>query len=438
MRKHHKQLLGLMIGGALIGTGVTTLQGCDAAEDLCGPCGTIASGQLSIAGDAQLDGFFSAVATFQSTTAKLKADFDAEVLAIGEAFGVAEGTVNAEYMGQLKAAINAEFTANLEGGISIKYTPPKCEANVSVAVEAQAQCEVSGGCDVEVDPGEVSVKCEGSCSGGCSGSCSGELSCAVKAPSISCEGMCEGTCTVEGGASCDGKCNGGCDGECSAVDGEGNCAGRCDGMCTGACELTAAASCSGSCSGTCLVEQGSASCTAEAECRGSCDAECSGSCEGNFDPPSASASCEASADCNAQASAQAEASLECTPPAIEMTYGFKAGLDASAKAEFLAKLDALKIHGAAALQAGARLTALIDGKVNGVLVFDPPPLIGLTGQIEGLLSAGFEGGFDIPPGRLPCLVPAFEEAITALGSIGGSVGGTVSAQVELVSIFAGG
>ncbi len=438
MMKHHKQLLGLMIGGTLIGAGATTLQGCDAAEDLCGPCGSIATGQLSIAGNAQLDGFFNAVATFQGATAKVKADFDAEILALGEVFGVAEGTVNADYIGQLKAAIQGEFTANLEGGISIKYTPPKCEANVNVAVEAQASCEASAECDVQVDPGMVSVACEGKCSGGCSGSCSGELSCAVEAPSIQCEGMCEGTCNIEGGAMCDGKCNGECSGTCSATDAEGNCAGTCDGMCTGACELNAAASCEGTCSGTCLVDQGSASCTAEAECRGSCDAECSGSCEGSFEPPSASADCSATAECEAQASAQAEASLECTPPALEFTYGFKAGLDAQAKAEFLAKLDALKVHGVAALQAGARLTALIDGKVDGEVVFNPSPFDNLTGEIKALVDVGISGELDIPAGRLPCVIPAFQEAASALADAGGSVGVTVAAQAEFVTIFTGG
>jgi len=440
MMKHHKQLLGLMIGGTLIGAGGTTLQGCDAAEDLCGPCGSIATGQLSISANAQLDGFFNAVATFQGATAKVKGDFDAEILAIADAFGMATAgvTVNAEFIGQLKGEIQAEFNANLDGGISIKYTPPACSANVSVAVEAQASCEASAECDVMVDPGEVSVQCEGSCSGGCSGECSGALSCAVEAPSIQCEGMCEGTCTVEAGAACEGTCNGECQGECSAMDGEGECRGTCEGMCMGACELNAAASCEGSCGGTCLVDQGSASCTAEASCRGSCDAECSGSCEGSFKPPSASADCSASAECEAQASAQAEASLECTPPSIDLTYGFAAGLDAEAKASFLVKIDALKVHGAAALQAGARLTALIDGKVNGEVVFSPSPFANLTAEIKALVDVGISGELDIPAGRLPCVIPAFTEAGMALAEAGGSVTGTVAAQAEFVTIFTGG
>ncbi len=427
--------------GLVAGLGLVNMTGCD---DICGPCGSIETGNLSISGQARLDGFFKAVADFKGAVDFVKADFDANIIALAEVYGVIDadwsGTVDAALVGQLKTAIEADFDASLDGGIKVVYAPPKCEANISVAVEAQASCEASAECEVEVDPGNVSVQCEGSCSGSCSGTCEGELSCAVEAPSVACSGSCEGSCELDAAASCDGTCRGTCEGTCSATDANGQCAGTCDGMCTGTCEFAAAAECSGMCNGTCLVEQGSAECTAEAECRGSCDAECSGSCTGSATPPSASANCEASAECNAQASAQAEANLECTPPSLDIQFAFNADLmaDAAGQAAFSARLKELKVRGAAILQGTAKLKALIDGEVNGEVVFSPSPLANLTAEMQGFVTGGVEILGEIPKGRITCVIPAFEEAIVALGEAGGSVAGTIEAQASFATIFTAG
>lgn len=441
MHNKNFRTFGLLAGGIVAGLSLTAVQGCDEAsglaDDICGPCGTIAGGSLSISGSAKLDGFFNAVGQLSNATVQIRGQFNADILALADVYGLARAEVNADFVAQLIAKIKADFSANLDGGIKVVYKPAQCQANVSVAVDAQAKCEVEAKCDVQVDPGEVSVKCEGGCSGGCSGTCSGEASCAVKAPSITCEGKCEGSCTVEAGAACDGTCRGECDGNCSVTDASGQCAGQCDGMCQGSCELKAAASCSGTCNGTCLVEQGSASCTAEAECRGSCDAECSGSCTGKATPPSASADCDASADCNAQASAQASASLECTPPSLDLQYSFAAGVDANAQGAFLARIGELRVRGAAILQGGAKLTALIDGKIDGEVVFPEPPLAQITAQLQVVIDAGVEGELfaNVPKGRLLCVIPAFQEAIERLGSVAGEVGGTVQAQAMFASFI---
>jgi modification target Cys-rich repeat protein len=331
-------------------------------------------------------------------------------------------TIDAAFVDTLIATIKADLTANLDGGIKVVYKAPECAVDVNVAVKAQADRARSvPTATVTADPGKVEVECKGGCSGGCSGSCSGELSCAVKAPSIQCEGSCEGSCTVEAGAQCSGTCNGGCDGECSARNEMGECHGECKGMCTGACELTAAAKCDGTCSGTCLVDQGSASCSAEAECRGSCDAKCEGSCKGEATPPSASADCDASADCQASASAQASAKIECTPPSLDLEFAFKAGLDANAQGAFVARIGELKVRGAAILQGAAKLTALIDGKIDGEVVFDPvSPIKQLTASIGGIISGGLSGKLfaNLPKGRIPCVIPALKEAVSALGKAG--------------------
>jgi len=440
MNTSHSRTYALLAGGLIAGLAVTAVQGCD-ADDICGPCGTIAGGSLSISGSAKLDGFFNATATLTGAVASIRAEFDANILALAEVYGMASGSVDADFVAELVGMIKADISANLEGGLKINYKAPSCQANVSVAVDAQAKCEVSAECDVMVDPGKIAVECSGTCEGSCSAECTGELSCAVKAPSVACEGSCEGACELDVAATCDGVCHGTCNGTCSATDASGQCNGRCDGgTCEGSCEFAAAAKCEGKCSGTCLVEPGSASCTAEAECRGSCSGECSGGCKGEATPPSASANCDASADCQASASAQANASLECTPPSLDIGFAFAAGVDASAQAGFVARIGELKVRGAAILQGAAKLEALINGKIDGKVVFNPAPLAGLTASMKGIVSAGVSGDLfaGLPKGRIPCVIPALTEAVAALGKAGGEVGGTIQAQAMFATVLTGG
>jgi modification target Cys-rich repeat protein len=416
------------------------LTGCPgAAEDLCGPCGSLETGQLSISGNAQLDGFFNAVYTLDQATAAIKGDFEGNIVALADVYGVAgvEAGYSDQLLADLKVAIQADIQANVDAnvGIQITYKGPECKASVDVALEAQASCEVQAGCEVEADPGQVSVECSGTCSGECSGSCEGALSCAVTTPTVDCEGMCEGSCEIMGQATCEGTCRGTCNGTCSATNANGECAGQCDGMCSGTCEISGEASCTGTCHGTCKVDQGSAQCTAEAKCEGSCSAECSGSCEGDFKPPSASADCDASADCEAQASAQANASVECTPPSLEIDFAFAAGVDAAGQAAFSARLAELKARGIAILQGAANLQVLLTGELDGEVVFEVSPLQQLTDSIEGLISAGVEGDFDIPVGRLPCVIPAFEDSADALVGISTGFSGTVSAQADFAAFL---
>ena len=428
--------------GLFTGFAVTSVTGCPEGG-VCGPCGSIATGQLSISGDAKLDGFFKAVADFQGATARISGDFDANIIAIAEAWGMVEAgadiTVDGAFVGDLIGMIKAELSASVEGSIRIEYQPPKCQADINVSVSAQASCEASAGCDceVDVDAGELSVKCEGQCSGGCSAECSGSIECKTPEIGISCEGSCEGSCELEVGATCEGTCSGGCTGECSLTNAAGECEGTCTGgECTGTCEMSAGASCSGTCHGTCVAEADPGGCEGEIGCRGSCSGECSGSCEGAFEPPSASVDCEceASADCNAQASAQAEANISCSPPSLELVFELSGNLQgeagASARAAFAAKIDVLKVRGVAILQGSANLLALVDGKINGEVVFEPSPLVNLTGQMQGIISGGLSGDFDIPVGRIDCVIPALRLAVESLAEVGTEVSGTISAQAE--------
>jgi hypothetical protein len=443
MQVLRNKALSLAALGLFTGLSATALTGCPEGG-LCGPCGGIATGQLSVSGDARLDGFLKAVADLDGAIGTVSADFDANITALAEVWGFveagAEVEVNGQFVTDLVAHIRGELSANIQGGIRIEYQPPACSASLNVAVEAQASCEANAGCEceVEVDPGEVSVECEGKCEGSCSAGCEGEIVCETGSAGVACEGTCEGSCEIEAGASCEGTCRGDCDGECSLVNTMGGCEGQCNGMCSGTCEMSAGATCEGTCHGSCKAEVEPPGCMGEITCSGSCMGECGGSCEGSFEPPSASADCEceASADCNAQASAQAEANVSCTPPSLAFAFelsGEAAG-SASAEAAFRAKIDALRVRGIAILQGAAKMQALVTGKAgfsaDAEVIFDPSPVANLTGEIEAVVSAGLSGEFDIPPGRIECVIPALREAVEIMGGIATEAGASVSAQVE--------
>lgn len=434
--------IGLALG---VSAGAVTLEGCDEEGGLCGPCGSVAEGSVGISGNAQLDGFFQAVADLDAAFGTVNANFDAEFRALADAWGyadvVGEGEITADIVAEVMGRIEADIQGAVEGGISISYAPPQCSANVNVAVEAQANCEAQAGCDVDVDPGMVAVECEGTCEGSCSGECSGSVSCQV-AGGIECSGSCSGTCELEAAAMCEGTCNGTCDGTCegevsTGEGGEARCEGKCNGMCQGTCELSAGGSCSGTCHGECVTETPSAECMAEATCSGSCEGECSGSCKGEATPPSASAECEASADCQASASAQASANVECTPPSLEMQFNFAAELqgDLGAQAEFRAKINALRVHGAAILQGFARLKGLVDGDFGGGVMVEPP-VAQIQASIEGIVDAAASGEFNVPAGRIQCVVPALQESVELLGGFAANAAGTIEAQAEFsASLF---
>lgn len=438
--------LGALVAPSLIGAMVVVGCGEDGDDGLlpgdpsevCGPCGTLATGDVGISGDARLDGFFKALSTMQNANLTIRADFEANIRALAEVYGVElTGEINAAAVGQVTAAIEADIAANVEGGLTVDYQPARCQANVNVAVEAQAKCEVKAGCTAEVEAGELSVACEGTCSGSCEGTCSGMFACEVEAGNIECEGQCEGACTLETAAACSGTCRGTCNGTCSAEDGNGNCAGTCDGTCEGTCELTVAAECSGSCTGKCLVTPPEAGCEASASCRGSCEGSCSGSCEGNFTPPSAHVDCEAEADCQASAKAEANASLECTPPQLNIDYSFNATAEgnASAQALFTARLAEVKARGIAIVQGAARYEALFTGNVNGELVFDPSPAEALAESVEGFANVDAFARFDIPVLKAGCAVAAFGEAADILSGFATGTTATIQAQAAFVSEF---
>jgi hypothetical protein len=409
-------------------------------EELCGPCGSIDTGDVGISGNAQLDGFFSAVAKLKDATGSVNADFAANIDGLGEVYGVkfdAGATIDAKVDAVIKA-IKADFSANLDGGISLKYTPAECHASLNVAVEAQANCEAKAGCDAKVDPGHADISCTGQCSGECSGSCTGAPPTCELSASAKCDGNCQGTCTFNAAAKCDGTCHGKCDADCSVKDASGNCNGECTGNCDGSCELNASAKCDGTCSGKCEVAAGATCDGGKApSCSAKCDGTCSGNCTGDFDPPSASVNCDASVKCKGQAKAQANASLECTPPSIDYSYTWSASAmgDAKAQANFVAHLGELKTRGGAILQGFTKYDLIINGNTKAGVT---SPVADLSASITALGSASVKDYANIPPFRFTCAIGAFGGAIDALGTITSDAAANLKAQGKFASAFTGG
>src|SRR5690606_24936874 len=146
-------------------------------------------------------------------TVTIQTDFDANIRALAAVYDIElPGATAASAVAEVTPAIGADTQATVGGELGAAYRPARCQANGNVAIEAPAKCEVKAGCEADVDPGQLSVQCEGQCSGGCSAECSGEFSCEVEASSIECTGRCEGACTLEAGGTCNGTCRGDCDG----------------------------------------------------------------------------------------------------------------------------------------------------------------------------------------------------------------------------------
>ncbi len=446
----------ILIGSAGILTGGACEDVTEIAEGVCGPCGTVANGDATITGMAELDGIFKAVGTLKMSTGSINADFDARVRAMAEGvFGIdVSAMATADVVAAIKTEFSAQITGQLEGDIALKYQPPKCEANVNVAVQASAQCEAkldaSCSAEVECDPGKLSFECSGKCEGSCSAECTiPSCTITVEPGQANCSGSCEGSCsaTLDVAAKCEGKCEGSCSGECSAyvenTEGEMECSGSCSGECQGSCavEGEAAAECSGSCSGECKIEgpEAEASCTGELGCSGECSGECSGGCEGEVKAPKcegkAECSADASAKCEAQASAQASASLECTPPSLELDFNLKAGVTAEAKAEFMAKIDKFKVEMVSIIQGMAKLRALVDADAAAELGIDPPTVT-IKASVDGFVSALKAGDIEIEAaGLVLCAIPAFEETASILVNLPGEMQATIALQLEVVGMI---
>lgn len=418
-----------MVSGLALGLGATAMQGCEQADKLAEQCGLVCpdqgilEGNASISGIASMDSFFGAVLDYSASINSVNVNIRGELDAIAVGVGLEPGAAGAD----IKAAIDAKLSASVSGGLKITAKPAVCVASLDIAASAAAEC------DVEVDPGSVEVKCEGSCAIDASvqADCAatGNLRCEGTAPNLECSGTCTGECNLQVAASCEGTCRGSCEGECSVENGNGDCAGACDGMCQGSCELTAGGSCGGKCEGSCEWEPGGASCEAgiEAHCEAAAEAnvECSGRCEGNVEPP------EVSAECSATVEAKAEASIECTPPSIDISWQWSAELEGDVKAqgEFKAWVTGFKGQLGGLLAATAKAQILVDGIGN---------LSGAAQAAVGGAAADLQASGDLKVSiGAACALLQLEDVAGLLGDAGGELKGSLEASVQITAMAGG-
>lgn len=355
------------IAVTLVGALFAASVGCEAVDKVAEQCGLecsakgFAGGDANISGIASIDAFFGLAIDLDARMRGLSGSLRLELDAIAASVGLQPGATGA----QIRTALEGHLQANIEGGLTIEYAAPECKASVDVAVAAAAEC------DVEVEPGMVSAKCEGTCTveAGAMVDCGAEaeLRCTGTAPGLDCQGTCSGSCAVEftAAAACDGTCRGSCSAGGSTMDGfDGRCAGECMGECV--VEASAGIDCQGRCEGSCEYTPPSGQCEADAQasCSASAGAtvDCSGSCEGSVEPPMVSAECQATVD------AKANASIECSPPSLDISFEFAAALDGdlAAQAEFRAWLEGFRVRFAAivALRAEAEVIAALSVDVG--------------------------------------------------------------------------
>jgi hypothetical protein len=419
--------IGFLVGLAL------TVPACEEVGNVAKQCGLdvdceaggFAEGKASISGVASVDAFFGAAIDLDASMRGLSGEIRAELDAIGASVGVAPGAGGAE----IAAAVDAHLAAYVEGGLTIDYQPARCAANIEASVAAAAQC------DAEVDPGSVTVRCEGSCKAeaGVAVECEGgaTLMCTGTAPGLQCDGTCSGSCAVEltAAASCDGTCRGSCTADGSTMDGfDGRCNAQCEGECVT--QMSAGGTCNGNCEGSCEYKAPEGGCEASAEARCEAEAgasiECDAGCEGSAEPPMVSAECEATVD------AKASASIECTPPTVDIAFSWSASVagDVAAQAEFRAWLEGFRAHIAAIIalrakgevvgEAAVNLLAAADGAVRDAFTQ-------LRGEAEPKLFIGAK-----------CALLELPVAVGALQASAGALTGEVAATGEVfASIGAG-
>ena len=228
-------------------------------------------------------------------------------------------------VGKIKEITSANVT------LTVAFDPPQCTASLKAEADCQARCDVSGKCDIKVNPptctgGTLEIECKGGCD------------VTAQAPTIdctgSCTGQCSGSCEAQGGVTvdCDGKCEGTCAAGGTAngtgIQADGTCKGTCNGKCT--LRNTATVSCKGTCSGSC-----NAKCDVAP---GQVSVKCSGSCSADYQPIECKGGkleggCKVSADCQANCNASVQATAQCTPGQLAVTYsGNVAGIEGKVNA----------------------------------------------------------------------------------------------------------
>ncbi len=343
-----------------------------------------------------------AAISLQGFAAKLDADLKAACGGLATDLGASGEWKTGEEACKGALSAMADLKAKMGGKVSISLDvqPPYCSASMSAMADCVAEC------DADLQPGSVEVECEpGKLSGECSAECSGR--CDLSA-SAKCEGTCSGSCSANFSGSCGGECKGKCDGKNS----EGSCAGKCEGSCS----ANAEGSCGGSCSGSCQMD---AAAKCEGRCTGGCSAEMKAPrCEGEITPPKASAECNASCDANVSAK------LECTKPRIALKVDGAANVEAATKfkAALEANLPAILQIAVGMKDQSLRVAASVKDVVGGVEVtiksLKSSPSVGA--RITACVAAPFKAAFDAAASVKANVNVSVEVKASASASAGGS------------------
>lgn len=350
-------------------------------------CGDVNQGQSGITGNPKVDSFFAATVALDQSTRLADEEMEEALADLRVTLDLPPDASVAD----IRAEIDAAFS---EAGVGFNatYEPAECHGNMDVAARAAAEC------DVDVEPGEVDVRCEGTCEGTCQASCEGE--CRLPSVDAYCEGTCHGQCRVDVDGACYGTCRGTCDGTCSVEDASGDCAGSCDGTCTGYCDVTVEGSCTGECHGECAVVVTEGECNAR--CEGTCQGHCEGSCDGEVVPPSVDA------ECQAQVEARVDASVECDPPRLDF------GVDTSG-VEDIARIT----HGLGRVLAVSAEAEIILQGIQDYVV-----------EMQSAAEAVING--EVADNKLVCALAELNDAVTILQNAVETLDGIVTVQATLI------
>lgn len=447
--------------GALAALGAA----CEETLEACAPCGAVSGGATNISGDPRLDGLLEAVGRHSAWGSRAEADFDASVDALAHAAGYAhdegdDGILHAtpEQLASVVSIVRAALFTQTGVETATELAMPRCAVDAKLALARQKVCERAAGCYVD-------SACDfalGSCAGQCAGSCTAERpdgglsdcggGCYVDADGAggACLDECIGACALADAGPCAGRCRGACASTCSAHASDGACDGACAGACAGLCITASPAACAGECLGSCRVPFDPASGCA-GTCRGGCAAgACDGACLGQFRPEGCDlpSRCDGVLACQETGKDLAWAYLRCAPGAARVHAEVGAGFTGD-EARLVRIAAAYEATLSLVLRDYGPLSLLVDGvdpsgevaaadMVEGIDTDARPyavrehgalveagvpddraglPLSALRARVSAVSGEISGGGYTIAAGPMPCVEPAFEEALALLDAL---------------------
>jgi hypothetical protein len=315
-------------------------------------CGDVTAGEIALSGDVVLDTHLDAVRQLQLIGGAIDTQVTTALSSMAGSLGLPDDS-SAE---DIANALSMRLMQETQSGLTLLQGDQGCAVRLAQVGYALLACDpdgvaslktidCTGVCEPQGD--DVSVCADAETSG-----CRGMLE------EDECTGICLGACQIElaSAGPCAGTCIGSCAGTCPD-DGKGGCSGPCDGDCTGTCRQTSTSSCDGACTGVCSSSaSGEPMCEAPlaSYCSSASDAAlaCPGDCFGE------AALQMGAAKCRASALAIGRILPRCTPPLVQLSFGFGAMLDGDAQAALATLVQKLNGPLAKLSDAAGRLALL--------------------------------------------------------------------------------